>query len=253
MARRTLPSDEPRPADALGTLPADGQACVWMRAKVLTYRVCDRDFDCEHCPLDAALHGSTSREEPTVEPNGARLFPQDRRFASNHTWVYDLTANTVRVGVDALVAWLLAEATDLALPLVGGHLDYGDLLGTLSTGGEQLKIPAPVAGRVTARNEAALACPQLVVAAPFRAGWLLELALDPGTQEAQTSRLLRGPEMERLSRGHMHRFYRHLDAVLDGRQSPVGATLADGGTLLADPRTILGPPRYLALVQELLT
>ena len=64
--------------------------------------------------------------------------------------------------------------------------------------------------------------------------------------------MLCGPDMERLSRAHMHRFYRRMDAMLASHHPRVGSTLADGGTLLADPRTILGLPRYLALVQELL-
>jgi len=39
--------------------------CVWMDAGVLTYRLCDRDFDCAHCPLNAALRGTALA--PTVE------------------------------------------------------------------------------------------------------------------------------------------------------------------------------------------
>ena len=35
-------------------------ACVWMRAGVIRFWLCDRDFDCEHCPLDAALRGRAS-------------------------------------------------------------------------------------------------------------------------------------------------------------------------------------------------
>lgn len=34
------------------------QACVWMRAGVIRFWLCDRNFDCDHCPLDAALRGS---------------------------------------------------------------------------------------------------------------------------------------------------------------------------------------------------
>ena len=30
-------------------------ACVWMRAGVIRFWLCDRDFDCDNCPLDAAL------------------------------------------------------------------------------------------------------------------------------------------------------------------------------------------------------
>ena len=228
-----------------------------MRAKVLAYRLCDRDFDCEHCPLDAALRGggeriAAPRSTAGSEANVARLFPQDRRFGPGHTWVLDQSPNAVRVGIDALVAWLVAEATGLELPPVGELLDRGHTLATLSANGEKLTIPAPVAGRVAARNDAALECPQLILSAPFRAGWLVELTLDPSRRNEQTSRLLCGPDMERLSRAHMHRFYRRMDALLASPNSRVGSTMADGGMLLADPRTILGLPRYLALVQELL-
>jgi hypothetical protein len=29
--------------------------CVWMLAGVVSYRLCNRAFDCDHCPLDRAL------------------------------------------------------------------------------------------------------------------------------------------------------------------------------------------------------
>ena len=36
-----------------------GMQCVWMTAGVLTYKLCNRRFDCEHCLLHLAL----SRED----------------------------------------------------------------------------------------------------------------------------------------------------------------------------------------------
>jgi hypothetical protein len=41
-------------------------ACVWMRAGVIRFWLCDRDFDCENCPLDAALRGTRPRPEQAV-------------------------------------------------------------------------------------------------------------------------------------------------------------------------------------------
>ena len=43
-------------------------ACVWMRAGVIRFWLCDRDFDCDNCPLDAALraHRSARPEEPVL-------------------------------------------------------------------------------------------------------------------------------------------------------------------------------------------
>lgn len=31
--------------------------CVWMQAGVVGYKLCDREFDCDQCPFDAALRG----------------------------------------------------------------------------------------------------------------------------------------------------------------------------------------------------
>ena len=40
--------------------------CVWMLAGVVSYRLCNRAFDCDHCPLDRALRegarGADTRE-----------------------------------------------------------------------------------------------------------------------------------------------------------------------------------------------
>ncbi len=33
----------------------DRKPCIWMEAGVIDYKICDKDFDCEHCELDRAL------------------------------------------------------------------------------------------------------------------------------------------------------------------------------------------------------
>jgi hypothetical protein len=32
-----------------------GAECVWMQAGVVSYKLCDRRFDCERCPFDMAI------------------------------------------------------------------------------------------------------------------------------------------------------------------------------------------------------
>jgi glycine cleavage system H protein len=251
------PPRRPQPRLALGTIPPESDACVWMRAGVLAYRLCDLGFDCEHCLLDAALHGggtgaSLSWARGSWSPSGYRLFPHDRRFSPGHTWVLDNDAGLVRIGVDALVAWLVSEVTRVELPPLGTSLERGDIAAKVFPVGGTLSIPAPLAGHVTARNEVALGCPELVASAPYGAGWLIELAVEPARQDRQPDPLLCGPDMEKLSRAHLHNFHRRMDAVLAARPGRVGPTLADGGEALADPRAMLGSPRYLKLVQELL-
>ena len=35
-------------------LAPETEPCVWMSAGLISYKLCDRGFDCENCPLDAA-------------------------------------------------------------------------------------------------------------------------------------------------------------------------------------------------------
>jgi hypothetical protein len=121
------------------------------------------------------------------------------------------------------------------------------------TKGGKLTIPAPISGRVRSHNEAAQSCPELVVSAPYGAGWLIDMDLETGRKNKQFTQLLCGPDMEKLSRSHLHSFHRRTDDLLAARPSRVGATMADGGKALTDPRAMLGAARYLKLVQELLT
>ncbi len=254
-------ANQPRRAGGwlpLGTVPAESKECIWMSAGVLAYRLCDRDFDCEHCLLDKALHRGESRQSTSWAPgewgpSGYRLFPQDRRFSPSHTWVLKLGPASVRLGVDALASWLLSEATSMKLPSTDTWLERGEAAATLFAKGGKLTIPAPISGRVRSRNEAALDCPELVVSAPYGAGWLIDMTLESDRANKQYTQLLSGPDMENLSRAHLHNFHHRVDVLLEARPARVGATLADGGNALTDPRAMLGSTRYLRLVQELLT
>jgi len=224
-----------------------------MRAGVIKYRLCEQGFDCEHCMLDAALQGRGSQAAWAPGEWGAsgyRLFPQDRQFTGAHAWVKATSAKMVRAGVDALAAWLVSEVTGVRLPEPGTAIKRGMPLAVLLAKGGEVSIPAPIDGRVTARNELLLSCPELVTAAPYGAGWLVDL--EHASQRDRLKGLLSGSDAESLSRGQLHEFHRRVDTLLASRSPKVGPTLADGGQPLRDPRAILGPALYLKLVQELL-
>lgn len=40
-----------------GRAAGSPKQCVWMQAGVVGYKLCDREFDCDLCPFDAALRG----------------------------------------------------------------------------------------------------------------------------------------------------------------------------------------------------
>jgi glycine cleavage system H protein len=242
------PTEDPR----LGTIPADQQACVWMRAGVIAYRLCDRSFDCEHCLLDAALHGRDAQATPADwARSGYRLFPRDRQFSAAHAWVHSLSPELVRIGVDALAAWLLGTIVKVTVPEQGSRVERGRPLARFGAQGGEVVIASPVDGSVLARNDLVLDCPELIASVPYGAGWLVEVGLP--RQDQQLPGLLCGPDAERLSRGQLLRFYRRMEGLIAARALRVGATAADGGEPLIDPQAMLGSATYLRLVQEILT
>lgn len=42
--------------------------CIWMEAGILSYLLCDREFDCENCPLDDAMRSHYSDRGGCTDP-----------------------------------------------------------------------------------------------------------------------------------------------------------------------------------------
>jgi len=254
--QRDAPSPVRKEGTRLGTVALDQTECVWMRAGVIAYRLCDQGFDCDHCILDAALHGRGSQAAWAPGdwgPPGYRLFPHDRQFSHGHAWAQAVSSESVRVGVDALAAWLVSKVVSVSLPEVGARVKAGETIATLGVPGGEVVISSPVEGRVKARNDLVLGCPELVTAVPYGAGWLVDIEISTAEQRKQRPRLLCGPDAEQLSRGQLHRFHRRMDDLIATRAPQIGRTAADGGEPVTDPQTMLGSAVYLKLVQEFLT
>ena len=84
----------------------EDQACVWMRAGLVAWKLCDRGFACETCPLEAALRPGMPASRPD--------HPADRRYAPCHTWVLP-RGDQVRVGLDHFAATLLCRPGSVVL------------------------------------------------------------------------------------------------------------------------------------------
>ena len=230
--------------------PEHAQPCVWMTAGFLSYKLCDRDFDCEHCPLDAAIHGghpAPARDEETPQPDWGI-----RDGIAHHPvygWVADDGLGRVRWGIDGFTARLLDHLTEVVLPAAGAELAHGNVACWVLDDGELVPLRSPVSGKVTKTNPALSRDPALVIHEPYGAGWLIEMecrggaAGTPGIAGAAERRARIARQVQRLHRGAM--------AYL--RTEPgVGPTAQDGGQRLSDLRRMLGRDRYHRLVFPLL-
>jgi glycine cleavage system H lipoate-binding protein len=225
-----------------------------MVAGLLSYRLCDRDFDCEHCPLDAAIHGvhSAPATEAGALPEGPPLDWGIRDGLAYHPvygWVTEPEPGRLRWGVDGMTARLLDHTTEIIFPLAGADLEQGKVACWVMDDGDLVPLRAPVSGSIARSNPALAREPALVAHEPYDAGWLMEidapggLAVQPGLCGGTERRLRAARQMRRLHRDAMS--YLHLDPG-------VGPTAQDGGERLLDLRRMLGRERYHRLVYALL-
>jgi glycine cleavage system H protein len=230
-----------------------------MSAGLLTYRLCDRDFDCEHCPLDAALRG-----EPTGDPRLAKgapaagllaTFPQDRRYSPGHLWIQaaageepSAAASCLRIGLDGFAAAILGRPAGVRWESSSGAFQQGETICEIDLDVGFLPLGAPLAGGLLRTNRALFDDPGRLLAAPYGEGWLAELSDGGG---AEREELLSSEAAREKARLDLRRFRRRVAFHLLAAAEAVGPTLNDGGEPLTDLRRMLGAARYLELLREL--
>ncbi len=104
-------------------------------------------------------------------------YPDDLHYTSDHEWVRS-SGDTVRVGITAFAQDALGDVVYVSLPAVGDSLAAGDACGEVESTKSVSDIYAPVAGEVTAVNEALDGTPELVNTDPYGEGWMFEVRLE---------------------------------------------------------------------------
>lgn len=223
------------------------EPCVWMEAGLLAYRLCDRGFDCVHCPLDAALRGDP--RAPAWQPDTGRAraasigsFPDDRRYAEGHTWARAQNHSGVRFGLDGFAAGIVG--TPVAIRRSSAR--RGDGVCTVVTDAGEVRVRAPVSGRVAAWNPALREHAELAIEDPYGEGWIgLIEHVDP----AELARLGDGAEARRRAALDARRFRRQVALrVLAHAEAPAACLEAPW---LLDVRGLIGLETLLDIVREL--
>lgn len=231
------------------------QPCIWMSAGLLSYKLCDRDWECEHCPLDAALRGQMP-EAPlhaSLMSVGevATTFPEDRRYSPGHSWVRPRSTSDeqlVRFGLDVFAATIIGHCCAVFCPDVGHRREQGEVLCEIDLGLGVLPVMAPVGAAVVAKNERLEHDPNTLVSAPYGDGWIADLQVqDP----SQLRGLFTAGRARDETRMDLRRFRRRVALQLLADTEGIGPCLPDGGEL-ADLRQILAGPAYLNLIRELI-
>lgn len=106
--------------------------------------------------------------------------PEQLKYTKDHEWVR-IEGDTATIGVTVHAQEQLGDVVFLELPEVGSTVCIGDSFGTVESVKAVSDLFAPLAGEVTAVNEALADAPETVNSDPYGEGWMIKLKIaDPG-------------------------------------------------------------------------
>jgi glycine cleavage system H protein len=247
--------------------------CIWVLAGVLSYRLCDRNYDCENCELYHVLHGSRHPgasagvlDDGFADPSEAatetligsyicRLtagcdLHLDRPYSPCHFWLQRTQGEQVVLGLDGHLLRLLYPVEHITVPRVGTVLKRGEPCGSIARGRVALPLCAPLAGEVKAINDVYIERLNTRGAANGGDDWLLSLKAseDPDTVPG----LYRGEQTLTWYLRKIQLLKRHLrEAAACAVDTAVGVTMSDGGEPNLNLEQVLGRERFETLVAEM--
>lgn len=114
--------------------------------------------------------------------------PDELKYTAEHEWVRTTAGSrTVRVGITDFAQEALGDVVFVQLPDVGTEVAAGAVLGEVESTKSVSDLYSPVAGTVTARNDALADSSELVNSDPYGEGWMVEIEL---ADDADLSTLL---------------------------------------------------------------
>ncbi len=256
-------------------MPAPGSElpCVWMSAGVMTYRLCDREYDCETCPLHLALRGGSGPLTAVpVSPGGSGASPAsddpvgrylqglgagctlylDRAYGADGLWAEAEPSGSVRIGLDDYTLRLLEPVDSVTVPRLGVWLGHSAPCAWLNRGRLQIALRCPVAGEVIEIHDR----PSLTVGTSGEgtvgegAGrWLFRLT--PHEPLTNAPGLYRNEALLAWYLSRVHAVHEQLEQVSAAVPAGVGPVLNDGGMTTSNLEIVLGRERFEALVGTL--
>jgi len=120
--------------------------------------------------------------------------PSDRRYTRDHEWVR-IDGEEATVGITQYAADQLGDIVFVELPDVGRALEAAKPFGVVESVKAVSDLFAPLAGEVSATNDALVNGPELVNSDPYGDGWMIKIRL---SDTSEMDDLLDGPAYDDL-------------------------------------------------------
>ena len=257
-------------------IPEGELNCIWVDAGLMSYKLCDRNFECDDCPFDQVMRQKsipasafTRTGKAASDVSGAKVRfkqdsmldvirgifggpfslspPSDRIYSRGHVWLKKTATNTYRIGIDHFAAGLLEGVGSIVLPQTGTSIFKDNPCAWMTCEEGTIAVQSPVDGKMKSMNPKVMESVAIVGQDPYGTGWISEISC---FDESPAS-CVDASTIESVSREQFTGLKQKLMTEFDNRPPSIGATLMDGGIRPRNLKDLLGTSRYVSFLEIL--
>ena len=229
-------------------IPEEERKCIWMNTGLISYKLCDRNYQCEVCPFDQAIKNEEMGEDDFQESEGdlmeesLKTDPSARINGSifyhpDHCWVKIENPEKVRIGIGNLLTQLITNVRVVVLPQVGNFTSQGECYAHIIQEDHILPIISPLSGSIQTVNSRLKKEPELITGDPRGDGWLI--TIKPENLESDLKNLLFGRKALLWYQRKETEIIALTDLMLKHNPQAVGPTMQDGGVRISCLQDVL--------------
>jgi glycine cleavage system H protein len=230
-------------------IPEEERKCIWMTTGFISYKLCDRNYQCEICPFDQAIKNEEGFEDdspeseeddwverslasdPSTRINGYIFYHPD------HCWVKVENPEKARIGIDALLTQLITDIKVVILPQAGSFTGQRECFAHIIQEDYILPVISPLSGSIQTVNPRLKKEPQLITEDPGGDGWLI--TIKPKNLESDLKNLLFGRKAFLWHQREEKAIIARTGLLLKHNPQAVGPTMQDGGVRISCLRDML--------------
>ena len=218
--------------------------CIWMMSGTVTFKLCDRDYDCENCAFDRAwldakeIHHEGGGKDSQRHPIGLEMRTYRTRTGSgeyvgnvflhpSHVWARVEEHGKVRIGLDDFAQRLVGRIYSVRLPVAETRASNGNACWWIVHASGETKLPIPVKGILERGNEKLNVSPSMLNHDPYGEGWALYVR--PDNLEDSLKGFYYGEQAKAWCEMEYSRLNQELAKLTHPSSVDLGTTLPDGG------------------------
>jgi glycine cleavage system H protein len=224
-------------------IPEEERKCIWMTSGLISYKLCDRNYQCEICPLDQAIRNEESGEgnlqetlddltEGSLKSETPAWINGSIFYHPDHCWVKVEDPEKARIGLDHLLTQLITTVKVVILPRIGSITSQGECCAHIIYEDYIVPVISPLSGSIKTVNFRLRKEPELITDDPRGEGWLI--TIEPENFESDLKNLLFGRKASLWYQREEREIIARADLILKkNNPQAVGPTMQDGGVRIS--------------------